>query len=62
MGNDKSIIEDLRKMATVCEEDFVDSFTDDYRVVYSKDGKRLLSGRDLRKCRYIVKEGTEFSV
>ena len=59
MTNGENIIEDLRKMAAACEEDFVDSVTDDYRVIYSKDGKRLLSGRDLRKCRYIVKEGTE---
>lgn len=59
MTNGENIIEDLRKMAAVCEEDFVDSFTDDYRVVYSKDGKRLLSGHDLRKCWYEVREGTE---
>ena len=59
MTNGENIIENLRKMAAVSEEDYVDSFTDDFRVIYSKDGKRLLSGRDLRKCRYIVKEGTE---
>ena len=34
MTNGENIIEDLRKMAEVSEEDFVDSFTDDYRVVY----------------------------
>lgn len=59
MTNGENIIEDLRKMAAVSEEDFVDSVTDDYRVVYSRDGKRLLSGHALRKCWYEVREGTE---
>jgi len=59
MRNDMSIIEDLRSRAAVRKEDSAESFTDDYRVVYSKDGKRLLSGRNLRKCRYEVRAGTE---
>ena len=50
-------IDCLRKKAIIKEEDFDDSFTDSYGVIYSNDGKRLLKGCDLYK--YKVKEGTE---
>ena len=50
-------IESWRKKAVVKKEDFNDSFTDKYGVIYSRDGKRLLKGCDLPK--YDVREGTE---
>lgn len=33
------------------------SFTDEYGVIYSHDGKRLLKGRELED--YVIREGTE---
>ena len=48
-------LECYRKMAEVSEEDFNDAFIDDDGVTYSKDGKRLLKGADI-KC-FVVKEG-----
>lgn len=56
MGNNTKI-DYWRKKAIVRKEDFDDSFTDQYGVTYSKDGKRLLKGCDLRE--YKVKAGTE---
>jgi hypothetical protein len=50
-------LEYLRRMAVVERKDLDESYTDKYGVIYSKDGKRLLKGCDLKE--YIVKEGTE---
>ena len=33
------------------------SFTDEYGVIYSRDGKCLLKGRELED--YVIREGTE---
>ncbi len=50
-------LEYWRRMAVVERKDLDESYTDKYGVIYSKDGKRLLKGCDLKE--YIVKEGTE---
>ena len=65
-------LECYRKMAEVSEDDFNDAFIDDDGVTYSKDGKRLLKGADIKcfvvkevgECRYVlrnyvVRDGTE---
>ena len=44
----------------VTEEDLKDAIEDEYRVMYSRDGKKLLKASfSFRKKKYVVREGTE---
>ena len=55
----------LKEMNEVCctkvtEEDLKDAIEDEYRVMYSRDGKKLLKASfSFRKKKYVVREGTE---
>ena len=55
---EKPIEEVLSTEAT--EEDFKDAIEDEYGVMYSRDGKKLLKGSSsFREKEYVVREGTE---
>ena len=56
---DKLVEQENYYITDVTDDDYIGSLTDEYGVIYSEDGRSLLSAQDINTAEYSIKKGTQ---